>query len=118
MFNTEEFKIYVGDKSAVSYISGLNRIEHLYNADIDKQFELDKCSSLVEKLKLRKRDNSLSETERKSASDMHSHLMKYIAFRNSIDFVDGIDKKIKNVITRANFSLFFIILIVKFLKLN
>ena len=99
MFNTEEFKIYVGDKSAVSYISGLNRIEHLYNADIDKQFELDKCSSLVEKLKLRKRDNSLSETERKSASDMHSHLMKYIAFRNSIDFVDGIDKKIKNVIT-------------------
>lgn len=99
MFNTEEFKIYVGDKSAVSYVSGLNRIEHLYNADIDKQFELDKCSSLVEKLKLRKRDNSLSETERKSASDMHSHLMKYIAFRNSIDFVDGIDKKIKNVIT-------------------
>lgn len=83
MFNVDKYKIFVGEKSAGSYVYGLNRIENLYNTDIDKQFEVDECASLIDRLKTRKKDSSLSKTERKAASDMHSHLMKYVAFRNS-----------------------------------
>lgn len=98
MFDTENFKIFVGPKSAVSYVSGLKRIEQLYETDIDERFGIDECASLIEKLKIRKKDNSLSETERKAASDMHSHLIKYVAFRNSINTDDEVNEKIKNII--------------------
>lgn len=98
MFDTENFKIFVGPKSAVSYVSGLKRIEQLYDTDIDERFDIDECDSLIEKLKIRKKDNSLSETERKAASDMHSHLIKYVAFRNSINTDDEVNEKIKNII--------------------
>ena len=98
MFDTENFKTFVGAKSAVSYVSGLKRIEQLYDTDIDERFGIDECASLIEKLKLRKKDNSLSETERKAASDMHSHLIKYVAFRNSINSDDEVNEKIKSII--------------------
>ena len=51
MFDTENFKIFVGPKSAVSYVSGLKRIEQLYDTDIDERFGIDECASLIEKLK-------------------------------------------------------------------
>jgi len=98
MFDRENFKIFVGPKSATSYVSGLKRIEELYDTDIDERFGIDECASLIEKLKFRKKDNSLSETERKAASDMHSHLIKYVAFRNSINSDDEVNEKIKNII--------------------
>ncbi len=98
MFDTENFKTFVGPKSAVSYVSGLKRIEQLYDTDIDERFGIDECASLIEKLKIRKKDNSLSETERKAASDMHSHLIKYVAFRNSINSDDEVNEKIKSII--------------------
>lgn len=98
MFDRENFKIFVGPKSATSYVSGLKRIEDLYDTDIDERFGIDECASLIEKLKIRKKDNSLSETERKAASDMHSHLIKYVAFRNSINTDDEVNEKIKNII--------------------
>lgn len=98
MFDTENFKTFVGPKSAVSYVSGLKRIEQLYDTDIDERFGIDECASLIEKLKIRKKDNSLSETERKAASDMHSHLIKYVAFRNSINSDDEVTEKIKSII--------------------
>ncbi len=106
MFDTENFKIFVGPKSAVSYVSGLKRIEQLYDTDIDECFVFDKCASLIEKLKIRKKDNSLSETERKAASDMHSHLIKYVAFRNSINTNGDVNDKIKSII--AEYKLNFI----------
>lgn len=99
MFDRENFKIFVGPKSATSYVSGLKRIEELYDTNIDERFGIDECASLIEKLKFRKKDNSLSETERKAASDMHSHLIKYVAFRNSINSDDEVNEKIKSIIT-------------------
>lgn len=98
MFDRENFKIFVGPKSATSYVSGLKRIEDLYDTDIDERLGIDECASLIEKLKFRKKDNSLSETERKAASDMHSHLIKYVAFRNSIYSDDEVNEKIKDII--------------------
>lgn len=99
MFDRENFKIFVGPKSATNYVSGLKRIEELYDTNIDERFGIDECASLIEKLKFRKKDNSLSETERKAASDMHSHLIKYVAFRSSINSDDEVNEKIKSIIT-------------------
>lgn len=104
MFDAENFKSFVGPTSAVSYTSGLKRIEAIYHTNIDEELQIDKCANLLNMLKERKRDMSLSDTERKSASDMHSHLMKYVSFKQSTN--NSADKKLVEIISlyKDNFA--------------
>ena len=74
----------LGEKKWNSYASGLNRIENLYAADIDEQYQRDCCRALLEQIEEDKKRTDLSRQELKSRSDMASHLRRYIAFKAGI----------------------------------
>ncbi len=80
MFDLNGYKKYVGDKSGASYVSGLKSLEKILNISIDEEFQKDNGNSMLEQLSKMNKDKTLSETERKHASDMRSHLKRYIAF--------------------------------------
>ncbi len=103
MFNSDEFKEYVkkdfGVKTAGNYSWGLTEIEKRYGVDIDASYAFDSCDSLISKIQSDKKDDTLSPSEYKSVSNMHSYLKKYIEFRNSIISDDEVNKNIKGIIT-------------------
>lgn len=84
MFDRDGYMAFVGEKSRNSYASGLNRIENLYAADIDEQYQRDCCRALLEQIEEDKKRTDLSRQELKSRSDMASHLRRYIAFKAGI----------------------------------
>ena len=81
MFEINNFKIYVGQKSGTSYVSGLKSLEKILNISIDEEIQKDMGKSILEQVSEMKKDESLSAKDRKHASDMHSHLKKYIEFK-------------------------------------
>lgn len=109
MFNRDEFIAFVGDTSGTQYASGLSSIENLYGADIDAEYAKDGCVGLLSQLEGDKVRDDLSEKERKSRSDMTSHLKKYIAFRagaQPTEAANPVSEKIAFVIShyKANFD--------------
>lgn len=84
MFDRQDFMVYVGEKSGNSYASGLNRIEKLYEADIDAEFAKDQGTALLNRIENDKRRTDLDPRELKQRSDMVSHLKRYIAFKMGI----------------------------------
>lgn len=84
MFDRQGFMGYVGEKSGNSYASGLNRIEKLYEADIDAEFARDQCTALLNRIENDKRRTDFDPRELKQRSDMASHLKRYIAFKKGI----------------------------------
>lgn len=84
MFDRQGFMGYVGEKSGNSYASGLNRIEKLYEADIEAEFAMDQCTALLNRIENDKRRTDLDPRELKQRSDMASHLRRYIAFKMGI----------------------------------
>lgn len=84
MFDRQGFMGYVGEKSGNSYASGLNRIEKLYESDIDAEFARDQCTALLNRIENDKRRTDFDPRELKQRSDMASHLKRYIAFKKGI----------------------------------
>ncbi len=85
MFDIEKFKEYVGPISGTNYVSGLRSIESLFGEDIEAEYLRDRCASLLAKVTERKNDDTLSAKDKKRASDIHSHLKKYVEFRGVQD---------------------------------
>lgn len=109
MFDRDGYMAFVGEKSRNSYASGLNRIENLYAADIDEQYQRDCCRALLEQIEEDKKRTDLSRQELKSRSDMASHLRRYIAFKAGIipaagstqpAAPDSVNEKIRMVIEK------------------
>ena len=78
----ENFKKYVGPKSGTNYVWGLRSIENIFGEDIESEYMRDRCEALLSRINERKNDNTLSVKEKKRASDIHSHLKKYVEFRD------------------------------------
>lgn len=88
MFDRDAFMEYVGEKSGNQYANGLERIEKLYNVDIDAEYSKDQCESLLAQIESDKRRADLDGKERKWRGDMASYLKRYIVFRqNSMDTI-------------------------------
>ena len=87
MFDRKGFAEYVGGTSGNSYASGLANIETIYNADIDGEYEKDRCVSLLSKIENDKKRKDLSENDLHYRRNYFSHLKKYVEYRNNIDTI-------------------------------
>ena len=87
MFDRKGFAEYVGGTSGNSYASGLTNIESIYNADIDGEYEKDRCVSLLSKIENDKKRKDLSENDLHYRRNYFSHLKKYVEYRNNIDTI-------------------------------
>ena len=87
MFDRKGFAEYVGGTSGNSYASGLANIESIYNADIDGEYEKDRCVSLLSKIENDKKRKDLSENDLHYRRNYFSHLKKYVEYRNNIDTI-------------------------------
>lgn len=87
MFDRKGFAEYVGGTSGNSYASGLANIESIYNADIDGEYEKDRCVFLLSKIENDKKRKDLSENDLHYRRNYFSHLKKYVEYRNNIDTI-------------------------------
>lgn len=97
MYDRKNFMTYVGEKSRNSYASGLNRIERLYDADIDAEYRKDRCEILLAKIEKDKLRTDLNPAALKLRSDMASHLKKYIAFKKGAENTEPEDTVLSKV---------------------
>lgn len=98
MFNKIEYKKFVGEKSASSYVSGLKQIERFFAVDIDACYNSDKCSSLLQKISERKNDRSLSPNDHHVTANWYAHLKKYTEYRDMFTPQNTLTSKIIKVI--------------------
>ena len=87
MFDRKGFAEYVGGTSGNSYASGLTNIESIYNADIDSEYENDRCVALLSKIESDKKRKDLSENDLHYRRNYFSHLKKYVEYRGNIDII-------------------------------
>ena len=87
MFDRKGFAEYVGGTSGNSYASGLTNIESIYNADIDSEYENDRCVALLSKIESDKKRKDLSKNDLHYRRNYFSHLKKYVEYRGNIDII-------------------------------
>ena len=82
MFDRDSFIAYVGPASGTNYANGLMNIERLYGADIDGEYERNRCEGLLRMLNELKSKQPEGSTEVGNIRNRISQLTRYIQFKD------------------------------------
>ena len=82
MFDKEGIKNYVGPASGNSYMSGLSGIETVFETNIDREFDKDRCRRLLRRLEEYKNERGIEPAQKHQRQNWQSHLKKYVEYRN------------------------------------